>query len=55
MSSGSGGRGLARRLAFFKSLQALNARIHAAEDIDQIIASVSEESQRLCQTAKSAY
>ncbi|MBK9218311.1 MAG: GspE/PulE family protein [Uliginosibacterium sp.] len=43
MSSGSGGRGLARRLAFFKSLQALNARIHAAEDIDQIIASVSEE------------
>ncbi|WP_018606935.1 GspE/PulE family protein [Uliginosibacterium gangwonense] len=36
-------RNLARRLAFFKSLQGLIARITATENIDQLITDVSEE------------
>ena len=37
------GRGLARRLAFFKSLQGLNARINSAENLDQGMSELSGE------------
>ncbi|MBS1210984.1 MAG: ral secretion pathway protein [Proteobacteria bacterium] len=37
------GSALARRLAFFKSLQTLNTRIHETSDIDEIIFEVSSE------------
>ena len=48
MSRDSGlgsGRGLARRLAFFKSLQGLNARINSADNLDQ---GMSELSVDIC-------
>ena len=43
MSKSTSGKGLARRLAFFKSLQALNARVHAAKSLDQGLSELSGE------------
>ena len=42
-SSHKPGSGLAKRLAFFKGLQGLNGRIHATQNIDEIIFEVSNE------------
>ena len=37
------GSDVAGRLAFFKGLQAITARIHAAQDIDQIVFELASE------------